>query len=85
MGIGELIWAEDRVAHIAEHGIRPHEVEEICFGVRWFSAANQQERTQFTTFSGRQQAEALKRLAQSRGVGEADLIEEWVKEKLRAS
>ena len=32
MKIGELIWAEDRVAHIAEHGVRPHEVEEICFG-----------------------------------------------------
>jgi len=32
MRIGELIWPEDRIAHIAEHGIRPHEVEEICFG-----------------------------------------------------
>jgi hypothetical protein len=32
MRIGELIWAEDRVAHIAEHGVRPHEVEEVCFG-----------------------------------------------------
>jgi hypothetical protein len=32
-----------------------------------------------------QQAEALRRLAKSRGVDEADLIEEWVKEKLQAS
>jgi len=32
MRVGELIWAEDRVAHIAEHGVQPHEVEEICFG-----------------------------------------------------
>jgi len=32
-----------------------------------------------------EQAEALKRLAKSRGVGEADLIEEWVRERLRAS
>ena len=32
-----------------------------------------------------QQAEALKRLAKSKGMDEADLIEEWVKERLRAS
>ena len=32
-----------------------------------------------------EQAEALKRLAKSRGVEEADLVEEWVLEKLRAS
>ena len=32
MAIAELIWPEDRVAHIAEHGVRPDEVEEVCFG-----------------------------------------------------
>lgn len=32
-----------------------------------------------------EQAEALKRLAKSRGVDEAYLVEEWVCEKLRAS
>ena len=32
MRITELIWPEDRIAHIAEHGVRPHEVEDICFG-----------------------------------------------------
>jgi len=32
-----------------------------------------------------EQAEALKRLAKSRGMDEADLIEEWVNEKLGAS
>ncbi|OHB78601.1 MAG: hypothetical protein A2Z25_20455 [Planctomycetes bacterium RBG_16_55_9] len=32
-----------------------------------------------------EQAEALKRLAMSRGVDEADIVEEWVREKLRAS
>lgn len=32
-----------------------------------------------------EQAEALRRLARSRGMNEADLIEEWVNEKLRAS
>jgi len=32
-----------------------------------------------------EQAEALKRLAKSRGMNEADLIEEWVRERLLAS
>ncbi|GMV90560.1 MAG: hypothetical protein AMXMBFR82_03380 [Candidatus Hydrogenedentota bacterium] len=30
--IAKLIWPQDRVDHIARHGVRPHEVEEICFG-----------------------------------------------------
>lgn len=30
--IYELIWPEDRVAHIAQHHVRPEEVEEVCFG-----------------------------------------------------
>ena len=34
---------------------------------------------------GAEQAEALKRMAQSKGMDEADLVEEWVSEKLRAS
>ena len=32
MMIRELIWPEDRVEHMAAHGVRPHEVEEVCFG-----------------------------------------------------
>ncbi len=32
-----------------------------------------------------EQAEALKRIAESRGMDEADLVKEWVSEKLRAS
>ena len=32
MKITELIWPDDRVEHIAKHGIRSHEVEDICFG-----------------------------------------------------
>jgi flagellar biosynthesis/type III secretory pathway M-ring protein FliF/YscJ len=31
-----------------------------------------------------EQAEALKRIAQSRGMDEADLVKEWLNEKLRA-
>jgi uncharacterized protein len=34
MKIHELIWPEDRVDHIARHGVEPEEVEEVCFGRR---------------------------------------------------
>ena len=30
--ISDLVWNDDRVAHIARHGIQPEEVEEVCFG-----------------------------------------------------
>lgn len=32
MGIETFIWPEDRVEHIARHGVTPEEVEEACFG-----------------------------------------------------
>ena len=32
MIIRELIWPHDQVEHIAAHGVRVSEVEEICFG-----------------------------------------------------
>jgi uncharacterized protein len=32
MKITQFVWTEDRIDHIAEHGILPVEVEEICFG-----------------------------------------------------
>ncbi len=32
MKIHEFVWPEDRIEHIAQHGIRPDEVEEACFG-----------------------------------------------------
>ena len=30
--IFELVWPEDRIAHIAAHGVSPGEVEEACVG-----------------------------------------------------
>jgi len=30
--IHELIWPEDRIEHIAKHGVLAGEVEEVCFG-----------------------------------------------------
>ena len=32
MLIHQVIWLEDRIEHIAAHGVNPHEVEEVCFG-----------------------------------------------------
>lgn len=32
MKIHEFIWPQDRVEHIARHGVHPEEVEEVCFG-----------------------------------------------------
>lgn len=32
MTIDDFIWPEDRVAHIARHGVAPVEVEQVCFG-----------------------------------------------------
>ena len=31
MKIGAFVWAQDRIDHIARHGVLPHEVEEVCF------------------------------------------------------
>ena len=30
--IHRLLWPEDRIEHIADHGVARHEVEEVCFG-----------------------------------------------------
>jgi uncharacterized protein len=32
MRIDALVWPEERVEHIARHGVKPEEVEEVCFG-----------------------------------------------------
>ena len=32
MRIDEIIWPEERIEHIARHGVTPDEVEEACFG-----------------------------------------------------
>jgi uncharacterized DUF497 family protein len=30
--ISEVPWPEERVDHIGQHGVRPEEFEEVCFG-----------------------------------------------------
>ena len=32
MRIEALLWPEERIDHIARHGVTPAEVEEVCFG-----------------------------------------------------
>lgn len=32
MTIDDFIWPDDRVEHIARHGVTPDEVEQVCFG-----------------------------------------------------
>jgi uncharacterized DUF497 family protein len=32
MTVNELVWPEDRIEHIARHGVTPEEVGEVCFG-----------------------------------------------------
>jgi len=30
--ISEIFWPQDRIDHIARHGVAPGEFEEVCFG-----------------------------------------------------
>ena len=32
MPIAEVLWPQERVDHIAQHGVRPEEFAEVCFG-----------------------------------------------------
>jgi uncharacterized DUF497 family protein len=32
MSIDEFVWPEERIEHIAQHGVTPEEVEAVCFG-----------------------------------------------------
>jgi uncharacterized DUF497 family protein len=33
VAISEVLWPEDRVDHIARHGVTPEEFEQVCFGL----------------------------------------------------
>jgi uncharacterized protein len=39
MAIDGLIWPNERIEHIARHGVTPEEVEEVCFGKSWVRRA----------------------------------------------
>ena len=42
MEIYELLWPEDRIDHIARHGVVPDEVDEVCFGDAFVRRAKSQ-------------------------------------------
>ena len=33
MPISEILWPQERVDHIGQHGVAPEEFEEVCFGL----------------------------------------------------
>jgi uncharacterized protein len=39
MRIDAFIWPEERIEHIARHGVTPAEVEQVCFGKSWVRRA----------------------------------------------
>ena len=39
MTIHELIWPENRLDHLARHGVTPEEFEEVCFAKSWVRRA----------------------------------------------
>lgn len=48
MQIHAFIWPDDRIEHIAVHGVSPEEVEETCFGKAWVRRSKSKEETQYT-------------------------------------
>jgi hypothetical protein len=44
MKINEFIWPEDRVDHVARHGLTREEIEEVCFGKAFVQRAKSQGR-----------------------------------------
>ena len=40
--IREFVWPQDRIDHIAEHGVKPEEVEDVCFGQSFVQRAKSQ-------------------------------------------
>lgn len=36
MKIDEFVWLQTQIDHIAEHGVEPHEFEEVCTGKSLF-------------------------------------------------
>ena len=43
MRIHEFVWPQDRIDHIARHGVTPEEVEQVCFGRCFVQRAKSQD------------------------------------------
>ena len=44
MRIDAIIWPEDRIDHIARHGLTPEEAEDVCCGKSWVRRAKSEGR-----------------------------------------
>jgi uncharacterized DUF497 family protein len=44
MTIDDFIWPEERIEHIARHGVTPEEVEAVCFGKSLVQRAKSEEK-----------------------------------------
>ncbi|HZZ27345.1 MAG TPA: hypothetical protein VFE46_04995 [Pirellulales bacterium] len=53
MKIHQLIWPQDRIEHIATHGVTPSEVEQYALARRWCYGQNRKAKIRFTTFWGK--------------------------------
>jgi len=42
MRVHEFVWPQDRIDHVARHGVTPEEVEEVCFGRPFVQRARSQ-------------------------------------------
>lgn len=42
MQIVEILWPQDRIDHIGDHGVTPEEVEAVCFGKPFVQRAKSQ-------------------------------------------
>jgi uncharacterized DUF497 family protein len=120
--ISRFLWPEDRIEHIAQHGVTPEQFEEVCFGVSLVLRARGENPVYYvlgetdacrplfcvviefpwrqgypvtardmTTQEKRRYAdvlltaaehETIRREAAARGLNEAALIQEWVRERL---
>ncbi len=56
MRIKEFIWPEDRIEHVARHGVTPGEVEEACFGRAFVQRAKSEGQNPVYYVLGRSEA-----------------------------
>jgi len=43
MKVCEFVWSDDRIEHIANHGVSPEEVEDVCFGPSFIQRAKSEK------------------------------------------
>jgi len=59
MKIHEFIWPEDRVDHIAQHGVGLKKLRRFVSGVRWFNAQSPLGQIQSIMYWDKQRLDAI--------------------------